>query len=79
MWTSDGQFTGRWWIDEEGLKMRYWQEKGSGSGLSGFFSRVRMQVKAPVDRWSIEFGEDDRGVTLVAPDNTMVMTRLSDP
>ena len=78
-WTSDGQFVGRWWIDEDGLKVQYWDTEGCRSRLPEFLSRVRRRLNAPIDTWSIEFSEGDRRVKLVATDNKATLTRLPDP
>ena len=78
-WTSNGQFGGRWWIDEDGLKLRIWDTAGTGSRIPDLFSRARRRHSAPVDTWSIEFSEDDSRVALVIADDKVTLTRLLDP
>ena len=77
--TSNGQFAGRWWIDEDGLKLRIWDTVGTSSRIPDLFDRARKRHSAPVDTWSIDFSEDDRRVTLVIADDKVTLTRLLDP
>ena len=69
--TANGQFEGRWSVDDSRLTVHYWQPLHTRQPyrVDDFLSKLRRSFKTDTVTWEVKFGDDGRTHTLHFTEN----------